>query len=372
MGFFCLGNFIALIGILLVGPTATSGAAVAVVPQANSNGLCYKYVVQAGETCSVIAQAHSITTADIETYNARSWAWSGCKPISQGSSICLSSGEPPMPVALPNAVCGPQVPGTARPTSWSDLESLNPCVTNECCSSSGLCGTTSDFCTSKAHVTTALSISTSTHSATTKKTTTSTSTTKYIHQLVASTETSSTSKTTKTSTTKCVSTTTTKTTSTHKTTTASTKSSQTKAKTSTSTSTSTSTTKSTTVNPWLLTMYTKKDCAGDYYILQGHNVGYSKTCVNLHGGLSSKYTETGVSCKWFTNRGKSISDCDASTLKRPQSWTVEAGICTVFDTKNCKSSLYSNAYTPELKAPCQNRGKFDTPKFLSMNCYTEG
>jgi hypothetical protein len=31
-------------------------------------------------------------------------------------------------------------------------------------------------------------------------------------------------------------------------------------------------------------MYTKKDCAGDYYILQGHNVGYSKTCVNLHGG----------------------------------------------------------------------------------------
>ncbi|KAJ5208321.1 hypothetical protein N7449_002700 [Penicillium cf. viridicatum] len=374
MGFFCLANFIPLIGILLVGPTATSGAAVAVAPQANSNGLCYKYVVQAGETCSVIAQAHSITTADIETYNARSWAWPRCGQISQGSFICLSSGEPPMPVALPNAVCGPQVPGTARPNSWSDLGSLNPCAANECCSSSGLCGTTSHFCTSAAHATTALlSISTSTHSATSKKTTTSTSTTKSIHPLVASSETSSTSKTKSTSTTKSVptstsTTTTTKTTSTHKTTTTSTKSSQTKAK----TSTSTSTTKSTTINPWLLKMYTKKDCAGDYYILQGHNVGYSKTCVNLHGGLSSKYTETGVSCKWFTNRGKSTSDCDASTLERPQSWTVEAGICTVFDTKNCKSSPYSNAYTPELKAPCQNRGKFDTPKFLSMNCYTEG
>lgn len=134
MGFFCLGNFIALIGILLVGPTATLGAAVAVAPQANSNGLCYKYVVQAGETCSVIAQAHSITTADIETYNARSWAWPGCGQISQGSFICLSSGEPPMPVALPNAVCGPQVPGTARPNSWSDLGSLNPCAANECVS----------------------------------------------------------------------------------------------------------------------------------------------------------------------------------------------------------------------------------------------
>ncbi|KAJ5409910.1 uncharacterized protein N7487_004269 [Penicillium crustosum] len=379
MGFFCLGNFIALSGILLVGSTATSGAAVAVVPQANSNGLCYEYVVQAGETCSVIAQAHSITTADIENYNARSWAWPGCGQISQGSFICLSSGEPPMPVALPNAVCGPQVPGTARPNSWSDLGSLNPCAANECCSSLGLCGTTSDFCTSAVHATTALSISTSTHSATPKKTPTSTSTTKSIHQLVASTETSSTSKSKSTSTTKSVptsksTTTTEKTTSTHKTTTttSSTKSTQTKAKPNISTSTSTSTTKSTTINPWLLTMYTKKDCAGDYYILQGHNVGYSKTCVNLRGGLSSKYTETGVSCKWFTNRGKSTSDCDASTFDKPQSWTMEAGLCTVFDTKNCKSSLHSNAYTPDLKAPCQNRGKFDTPTFTSMNCYAEG
>ncbi|KAJ9485596.1 hypothetical protein VN97_g7750 [Penicillium thymicola] len=134
MGFFYLGNFIALIGILLVNPTATSGAAVAVAPQADSYGICYKYAVQAGETCSAIAQAHSITTANIETYNARSWAWPGCGQISQGSFICLSPGEPPMPVALPNAVCGPQVPGTARPNSWSDLGSLNPCAANECVS----------------------------------------------------------------------------------------------------------------------------------------------------------------------------------------------------------------------------------------------
>lgn len=119
-------------------------------------------------------------------------------------------------------------------------------------------------------------------------------------------------------------------------------------------------------------MYTEKECAGDYYILQGYNVGYSKTCANLRGGLRSKYTETGVSCKWFTNRGKSTSDCNASTLDKPQSWIMEAGLCTVFDTKNCKSSLYSNAYTPDPKAPCQNRGKFDTPTFTSMNCYSEG
>jgi hypothetical protein len=134
MGCFLLRNFVALIGIILVGLTATSGAAVAVAPKASSNGICYIYTVQAGETCSMIAQAHSITVADIETYNARSWAWSGCGHLPQGTFICLSSGEPMMPAALPNAVCGPQVPGTTRPNIWSELGSLNPCVANECVS----------------------------------------------------------------------------------------------------------------------------------------------------------------------------------------------------------------------------------------------
>lgn len=119
-------------------------------------------------------------------------------------------------------------------------------------------------------------------------------------------------------------------------------------------------------------MYTKKNCAGDYYILKGHNVGYDNVCLDLHGGLSSKDTDTDVSCKWFTNGGKSTSACDTSTLERPQSWTVETGICTIYETRKCKSSLYANAYTPGLNSPCQNRDKFDTPKFLSMNCYTDG
>lgn len=134
MGYFRLGNFFALIGILLIGPAAISGAAIPIVPQADSNGICYKDVVQAAETCSVIAQAHSITTADIETYNTRGWAWIGCGQIPQGDFICLSTGEPPMPVTLPNAVCSHQVPGTPRPNIWSELGSLNPCLENECVS----------------------------------------------------------------------------------------------------------------------------------------------------------------------------------------------------------------------------------------------
>ncbi|OQE19196.1 hypothetical protein PENFLA_c019G02685 [Penicillium flavigenum] len=297
MGCFRLRNFIALIGVLLVVPTKTSGAAVSVKPQASSDGLCYKYVVQAGETCSMISQAQAITVADIETYNARSWKWPGCGQIPQGTLL--------------------------------------------------------------------------------KKTTASTGMTKYFQQFVASSETPSTSRAISSSATKSVPTTksttmTTRTTSTKTistkpakpskaTSTTSTKSSQTK--------TSTNTKRPAPVDPWSLTMYSKKDCTGDYYILQGHNVGYSEICLNLHSGLSSKYTETSVSCKWFTDGGNSQTNCDVSTLEAPQSWIVQGGICAVYDVKNCGDSLLSNAYTQK---SCQSRDKFDTPKFLSMNCYAEG
>ncbi|KAJ5470957.1 hypothetical protein N7530_008314 [Penicillium desertorum] len=283
MGWFCLSNFLALISIILAGPTTTSGAAVSVVPQASSDGLCYKYVVQAGETCSMIAQAHSITVADIETYNARSWKWPGCGQIPQGTFICLSAGEPIMPVALPNAVCGPQVPGTIPPNNWSDLGSLNPCAANECCSSWGLCGTTPDFCTSAAHPTAALSKSTGTHpnkeTAPSKKTTTSTGTTKLVQQFVASSETPSNSRAISTSATKSVPTlkstsTTIKTTSSKATLPKPAKPSKTASITSTKSSqskTSTSTKRPAPADPWSLRMYSKKDCAGDYLLIGYRN-----------------------------------------------------------------------------------------------------
>ncbi|KGO76574.1 Chitin-binding, type 1 [Penicillium italicum] len=379
MGFFRLSDFIALTSILLVGLAAASGTAVSVAPQADSSGVCYTYVVNAGETCSVIAQANSITTADLEAYNARNWAWNGCAQMSQGDFICLSAGEPPMPVALPHAVCGPQVPGTTRPDIWSELGSLNPCPANQCCSSLGLCGTTPDFCTSAAHVATALSTSTDAQpnqlTAISETTSTFTIPTIPVWKIVTTNETSY-SMTTSTSATKPVpitasTTTSTRTTSTHKTTTTKpTTLSQTKI--SPSTSTSTSTSKPKIVKPWSLTMYTEQNCKGDYYVLQGHNVGYSNTCLNLRGGLSSKVTDTDVSCKWFTNDGKSSTKCDSSGLEKPQSWIVETGICTVYSVKDCKHDLFFNAYTPVPKHPCQNRGKFDTPYFVSMNCYTEG
>lgn len=51
----------------------------------------------------------------------------------QGDFICLGPGAIPMPVALPNAKCGPQVVGTGRPANMGDLASLNPCPSKDEC-----------------------------------------------------------------------------------------------------------------------------------------------------------------------------------------------------------------------------------------------
>ena len=105
-------------------------------PSIGKDGLCASYVIQGGDTCASIAQQFGITTADIEQFNSKTYryAWSGCDRIKQGNFICISSGEPPMPFAFAGAQCGPQVPGTVRPSDMSVLDSLNPCASNKCVS----------------------------------------------------------------------------------------------------------------------------------------------------------------------------------------------------------------------------------------------
>lgn len=100
----------------------------------DGNGICYQYAVQETDTCQSIAESHKMTPADIDAYNARVWRWPGCANISQGDFLCLSAGEPVMPVALAQATCGPQVPGTPRPNDYALLSSLNPCPANQCVS----------------------------------------------------------------------------------------------------------------------------------------------------------------------------------------------------------------------------------------------
>ncbi|KAJ8121082.1 hypothetical protein ONZ43_g2378 [Nemania bipapillata] len=100
-----------------------------------------------GDSCASLAAAYDLTNDDIEMYNKDTWGWNGCAKIYAGYYICLSTGYPPMPATVPNAVCGPQVNDTAKAPPGTDLSTLNQCPLNACCNIWGQCGTTSDFCT---------------------------------------------------------------------------------------------------------------------------------------------------------------------------------------------------------------------------------
>jgi chitinase len=100
-----------------------------------------------GDSCSTIAATYDLTLDDLADFNNNTWGWMGCTDLQAQSLICLSTGTPPMPAAIPNAVCGPQKPGTSPPAAEVDLASLNPCPLNACCDIFGQCGTTPDFCT---------------------------------------------------------------------------------------------------------------------------------------------------------------------------------------------------------------------------------
>lgn len=104
------------------------------LPPKPTNGLCYKYCVQAEDTCQSVGQAYHVTVAEINSYNWGNYGFKGCPYIQQGEFICLSPGAPPMPEAFPQATCGPRVPGTARPLDYSSLSSLNPCPEGQCVS----------------------------------------------------------------------------------------------------------------------------------------------------------------------------------------------------------------------------------------------
>ncbi|GIJ99593.1 hypothetical protein Aspvir_001727 [Aspergillus viridinutans] len=116
-------------------------------PQPDDDDNCYVYLVQTGDTCDSIAAAYDTTTAKIESYNNDTWGWMGCSDLLVGNNICLSSGWPPMPTVITNAVCGPQVNGTPTAPHGTNLSTLNECPLNACCDIWGQCGTTAEFCT---------------------------------------------------------------------------------------------------------------------------------------------------------------------------------------------------------------------------------
>ena len=125
----------------------SSGTLPDFAPKPNPDGSCASYVVKSGDWCDKIASENSLTVVKLESLNKNTWGWSGCNRLFAGINMCLSSGDPPMPETVANAVCGPQKPGTIRAPKGTILSEMNPCPLKTCCNVWGQCGTTDDFCT---------------------------------------------------------------------------------------------------------------------------------------------------------------------------------------------------------------------------------
>jgi GH18 family chitinase len=111
----------------------------------NPDGSCVTHNVVEGDNCDSIASTYGITIDDIITFNKgkdRTWGFKGCGPDLQRGKICVSTGDPPAPDLQKdekgNAVqCGYGVFGNGTNVK---------CPLNLCCSRSGFCGMTSEFC----------------------------------------------------------------------------------------------------------------------------------------------------------------------------------------------------------------------------------
>ncbi|KAJ6084453.1 Peptidoglycan-binding Lysin subgroup [Penicillium sp. IBT 16267x] len=312
------------------------------VPE-ESGGFCYTYVVQSfSDTCQSIASAYGITEAEIENYNSDTWGWTGCAGIYQGDIICLSSGEPPMPVALPQATCGPQVPGTVRPKNYSDLSSLNPCSTG-CCIMGGSCATVADadldMCRSSICISNCETETTS-ESTTAVKTTAAT-------EHTSSTKTTSSTSSTKSSTTEKLTSTTEHT---------------------SSTSTKTTAAAATGTGLWTLAAYTGETCNGDYYVLTGTSLTDTE-CLSLHGGLNFEMTD-GVSCGYYTDGGSTYADCDSSPELEIWSWSMSGGSCVAFE-ESCSNSGSNIVDIYDQSTGCQEQTMYHPHYYMtwrSLKC----
>ncbi|KAH6603443.1 glycoside hydrolase family 18 [Trichoderma cornu-damae] len=119
-----------------------------ITPKPDPDGSCATYTIKSGDYCSQIAASNGLETSQLEEFNDKTtWGWSGCQNLAVGTKICLSRGTSPLPAPLTNAVCGPLVPGTNKPSAGQKIEDLNPCPLNSCCNIWGQCGITWDFCT---------------------------------------------------------------------------------------------------------------------------------------------------------------------------------------------------------------------------------
>ncbi|QQK48294.1 Peptidoglycan-binding Lysin subgroup [Penicillium digitatum] len=376
-----------------------------------SGAYCYVYTIRDCDTCAKIAKGYKITTADVETWNTNTTAWYGCNKPQQGGQVCLSKGEPPTPVAIGGAVCGPQVPGTARPVLWTDIASLNPCPAGQCCSTKGKCGTGADFCDSSAPAAIAPPVSATKVAPTTEAVTVTVKAgsstpsenadshgfttdiplvdvpltylhTEDIKSAPSATHTNAATGdvadflkpaemisalasqlrtmlvSTITSTTKAPATATQK------------ESSETKRS-----PTQTINGVVTVPSGWSLMMFDGIGCTGSYVLLQGHNKKLEDSdCMKFRAAskLETVVNDTAVSCRWWTlpDTGNwQWRNCHSNSLNKPKSWLMSNGLCTVSPNTEC-DLVNDRSQTYGWRGPglCQDRRPMD-PTFGSMKCY---
>jgi hypothetical protein len=120
-------------------------------PKMHSNGECAVHNVAPGEWCAMVASKYGLTVNDLESFNKKTWGWSGCDKFMPYTKLCVSKGEPPFPAAQSTAICGPTKPGTRKPrgSKSTDWVKLNECPLKSCCNIWGNCGTTEEFCVDK-------------------------------------------------------------------------------------------------------------------------------------------------------------------------------------------------------------------------------
>lgn len=117
-------------------------------PQPQPDGTCASHLIKNGDTCRDLALQYGVTIEDLEKWNkSKTWAWSECKDMLVGYSMCVSDGSALMPPPQQGTQCGPLVPGTQKPTNKSvSLADLNPCPLKTCCSNWGYCGVFPGHC----------------------------------------------------------------------------------------------------------------------------------------------------------------------------------------------------------------------------------
>jgi hypothetical protein len=87
---------------------------------------------------------------------------------------------------------------------------------------------------------------------------------------------------------------------------------------------------------WTLAAYLNTDCdaTANYYLLEGPT---SDDCIDIRKGGLSQYSDTGVSCRYYTDGGFTTSSCDGMPEHDVWSHVLTGGICLVY-TDDCTSS----------------------------------